>query len=132
MANSVANPAQANLGGRFAHVSPARQAKASLPEQETATQDPALFECIEATQRKFKLSDKEMSALLRISQPNYSRRKYNGARVQLLDLEQRRYFIHCYAKTVGLKADQATPTDQLKVAAKVAVVNLLDLMEALK
>jgi hypothetical protein len=115
-------------GERFARVC-LTPAKAELPAEPEAVDDPAIFECIEATQRKFKLSDKEMARDLRISQPNYARRKYNAARVQFLDLDQRRYFIHAYAKTIGLRAEAPTPQEQVRAAAKEAVLTLLDLME---
>jgi hypothetical protein len=129
MAHSMANRDQAMSGERFAQVC-LTPAKASLPTQQPdPIHDAVLFECIEATQRKFKKSDKEMSSLLKVSQPNYARRKYNAARVQLLDLDMRRYFIHCYAKNVGLSAEAPTPQAELKSAAKTAMLTLLDLME---
>lgn len=128
MANSMANRARATSDQLLARVC-LKPAKAELPTSADAEHDAVLFECIEATQRKFKKSDKEMAALLRISQPNYARRKYNAARVQFLDLDMRRYFIHCYAKGVGLRAEAPTPQEELKARAKTAMLTLLDLME---
>ena len=103
-------------------------AKASLPAPDGEAS--VLFECIEATAAKFKLSDKEMSDKLRVSPSNYSRRTYNAARVQFLDLEQRRYFTTRLAKAEGLHAEPPTPKAQVKAAAKEALMTLLDLMEA--
>lgn len=102
-------------------------AKASLPE--TATDALLLFECIEATASKFQLSDKEMSGHLRIAQSNYTRRTYNTARVQFLNLEMRRYFTKQLAKAHGLQAEAPTPQDVLRAATKTALLTLLDLME---
>lgn len=90
-----------------------------------------LFECIEATASKFKLSDKEMSDLLRITQSNYSRRSYNTARVQFLGLEMRRYFTKQLAKADGLHAEPPTEVQKVKAAAKQNMLTLLELMEAL-
>ncbi len=120
---------QATSGETFASVY-LRPAKAQLePRGDLAARENAeLFECIEATQRKFKKSDKEMSALLRISQPNYARRHYNAARVQFLDLEMRRYFVHACAKGVGLRAEAPTPQEQVRAAVKEAMLSLIDLM----
>jgi hypothetical protein len=100
-------------------------AKASLP------QPVLLFECIEATASKFQLSDKEMSASLRVTQSNYSRRTYNVSRVQFLNLEMRRYFTKELAKAEGLQAEPPTEIEKVKAAAKQNMLTLLDLMEAL-
>lgn len=104
-------------------------AKASLPAPEASTQ--LLFECIEATTAKFKLSDKEMADRLRITQSNYSRRTYNVARVQFLDIEMRRYFTKELAKADGLRAEPPTEVQKVKAAAKQNMLTLLELMEAL-
>lgn len=127
MPRSLSNTVQATSDQRFASVC-LKPAKAELDATPT---DAVLFECIEATARKFKLSDKEMSALLKISQPNYARRKYNVARVALLNLDMRRYFHHVSAKTVGLHTQDETPQEKVKAAAKGALLTLLDLMEAI-
>jgi hypothetical protein len=128
MNSRLATAAQATSDQRFARVC-LTPAKAVL-DQAVEAVDGVLFEAIETTQRKFKLSDKEMSALLKISQPNYARRKYNTSRICFLNLDMRRYFIHCCAKQVGLETQAPTSQAQVKAAAKAAIVTLLDLMEA--
>jgi len=132
MAASMHNRARATSDERFARVclKPAKAILEPIQEQES-NEEALMFECIEATQRTFKKSDKEMSALLKISQPNYARRKYNVARIHLLDLDMRRVFAKLFAKMQGLEADAPRPQEQLKAAAKDAILSLLDLMEAI-
>lgn len=129
MAASVPNRHRATSDERFARVC-LRPAKADLAGADE-TADDVMFECIEATQRTFKKSDKEMAALLRISQPNFARRKYNVSRVKFLDLDMRRCFTKLFARMQGLEADAPRPQDQLKAAAKESILSLLDLMEAM-
>jgi hypothetical protein len=87
-----------------------------------------LFACIEATAGKFKQSGKEMAALLRVTESNYSRRSYNTARVAFLPLDMRRYFTKQLAKADGLRADHPTPEERIVEAAKDTMLTLLDLI----
>lgn len=89
-----------------------------------------MYDCIEAVAAVFQKSDKEMSALLDVAQSNYSRRSYNTARVQRLPEAMRQLFIEYFAQTAGLKVNTVTPHEQIKNAAKLAIVNLLELMES--
>lgn len=101
-------------------------AKAILPDRSTEP----IYDCIEAVAGVFQKSDKEMCALLGIAQSNYSRRTYNAARVQRLPDDMRQLFIEYLAQIEGLKVNLATPHEQIKTAAKLAIVNLLELMES--
>jgi hypothetical protein len=74
-----------------------------------------LFACIEATAGKFKQSGKEMAALLRVTESNYS-------------LDMRRYFTKQLAKADGLRADHPTPEERIVEAAKDTMLTLLDLI----
>lgn len=92
----------------------------------------AAFDLVERVQGHHKKSDKEMAALLKVTQSVYARRTYNTSRVQLLPPDMRRTHVKFSAEAEGLEVQVPSPEAQLKEAAKVAVTNLLDLMEALK
>lgn len=87
-----------------------------------------MYDHLEAVQRKFKLSEKEMSALLGIAQSNYTRRTYNVARLQRLPADMRELFGEYFAAGVGLTVNRATPHEQVQTAAILAIVNLLELL----
>lgn len=89
-----------------------------------------MFDYIEAVQRKFGLSEKEMSARLGIVQSNYTRRTYNAARVARLPDDMRQLFGVYFAAGEGLTVHAATPHEQIRRAAVLAIVNLLDYLEA--
>lgn len=127
MAPMVARSRQVTLDTRLARVC-LTPATATL-EHPTAVA--LVFDLIVRVQGYHQKSDKEMAALLSVSQSVYSRRTYNAARVQLLPSDMRRTFIRFSAEAEGLEVQVPTPQAQVKEAAKAAVVNLLTLMEAL-
>lgn len=88
-----------------------------------------MYDYVEAVQRKFDKSEQEMSGLLGIAPSNYTRRSYNVARVQRLPENMRQLFVQYFAAGEGLNVAMATPHEQIKVAAKLAIINLLDLLE---
>lgn len=124
MASSIANKSDATPRKQIADVC-LQPAKAHLP----LVTDDRIYDCIEAVQRKFAKTEQEMSHLLGIAPSNYTRRSYNVARVQRLPVAMRELFIAYFAESEGLKVNRATPHEQLRNAAKLAIVNLLDLME---
>lgn len=87
-----------------------------------------MYDHLEAVQRAFNLSEKEMSALLGIAPSNYTRRTYNVARLQRLPADMRELFGEYFAAGVGLTVNRATPHEQLCNAAILAIVNLLELL----
>lgn len=125
MAASVSNRSHALPRKSLADVC-LQPAKASLALESS---DP-IYDCIDAVRLTFALSEKEMAAKLDVAQSNYSRRTYNAARVQRLPDDMRRLFIQYFAKAEGLHVDEATPHEQVKNAAKLAIVNLLELLES--
>lgn len=125
MPSTLTNPRHATPRKRLADVcfKPAHAGFAPT------TADP-IYDCIEAVQRAFGLTEQEMSYALGIAQSNYTRRSYNAARVQRLPIEQRELFIDYFAQAAGLKVNRVTPHEQVKNAAKLAIVNLLELLES--
>lgn len=129
MSNSVANRRDATLRKSFADPCPTA-AKAGLEKRLASapvSTDP-MYDHLEAVQRAFDLSEKEMSDLLGIAQSNYTRRTYNVARLQRLPVEMRELFGEYFAAGVGLTVNRATPHEQVQHAAILAIVNLLELL----
>lgn len=121
---TLPNRADASSGKKIASVCVAP----AHAELQTPTNDP-MFEYVSAVQREFKKNDQEMSHLLGIAQSNYSRRSYNIARVQRLPDTMRQSFVHKFARGEGLRVETATLDEQIKTAAKLAIINLLELLE---